>query len=499
MTFDLLAIFVFVIAAILYAAFIPARGRGWFILGGSLVAVYWLQPPLPIRFSDYILPSATILLTVLTWWVTRKSGAGEQSDSAREDKLTLTITAAVIVALSLMRYVDAEYRLTASRPPAPLMVAMTLGLLGVGFAGVCWLLTRRSKSTARGTEIHVNRRLLSVFIILIIVLVVVLKTETLSTGVSRFWRGLTGQNTSLASPIDLQWLGFSFVAFRLLHTFRDRQTGLLPALSLREYLSYVIFFPSYTAGPIDRAERFVDDYRVLPTIKGLDAPRFAMGLERIVIGMFKKFVIADLLVRGISLNASSASQAQSSLGLWILLYGFAFRIYLDFGGYSDIAIGIGLLFGVKLPENFRRPYLRSNISAFWQSWHITLSKWVRYYIFTPLSRSMLRQPSRPSNTLIVLCAHMSTMIVIGLWHGVTLNFLFWGIWHGLALFVHKVWSDSTRKWYIGLDTRPRRKRAWTVLAWFVTFNYVSIGWVWFALPTISLSTSTLGKMFGIGW
>jgi D-alanyl-lipoteichoic acid acyltransferase DltB (MBOAT superfamily) len=499
MTFGLLAILIFVVAAFLYAAVIPVNGRGWFLLIGSLLAVYWLQPPLPIRFSDYILPTATILLTIVTWWITRQSGDKKQSASIRDDKITLALTAALVIGLSLFRYVDADYRLTASRPPSPLAVIILLGLVGGTLAGIFWLLKRIPDSDRGSSHGRRSRWLLTVSIVLIVVLFVVLKTELLSSGLGRIWRGFTGQDTSLASPIDLQWLGFSFVAFRLLHTLRDRQTGLLPVLSLREYISYVIFFPSYTAGPIDRAERFVTDYRSLPLIKGLDAPRFALGLERIIIGLFKKFVIADLLVQGISLNASNATQAQSSLALWILLYGFALRIYFDFGGYSDIVIGIGILFGVRLPENFKRPYLRSNIAAFWQSWHITLSNWVRFYVFTPLSRWMLRQSWRPSSTVIVFIAHISTMIVIGLWHGVSINFLIWGLWHGIALFTHKVWSDRTRKWYRGLNDNLAIKRTWTVFTWFITFNYVTIGWVWFALPRLSQSTAVLGKMFGLGW
>jgi len=390
MTFDLLAILVFVVAAFIYAAFVPAKGRGWFLFIGSALAVFWLQPPLSIRFSDYILPAATLLLTILTWWITRDPADQNQAGSKREDLISLAVIAIVIVGLACLRYVGAEYRITASRPPSPLAVAIALVLLGAVFAGLFYLLGRRTSDSQDNDRIWISAKVLSLAIILLIILFVVLKTEALSSGVSRFWRGLTGQDTTLASPIDLQWLGFSFVAFRLLHTLRDRQTGLLPVLSLREYVSYVVFFPSYTAGPLDRAERFVKDYRKLPLIRGLDPARFGLGLERILIGLLKKFVIADLLVQGISLNATNALQAESSAGLWILLYGYALRIYFDFGGYSDIAIGIGILFGIKLPENFNRPYLRTNITSFWQSWHITLSSWVRFYVFTPLSRWMLK-------------------------------------------------------------------------------------------------------------
>jgi alginate O-acetyltransferase complex protein AlgI len=499
MTFDLIAILIFAIAAVIYAAFIPPKGRGWFLFVGSALAVFWLQPALPIRFSDYILPTATLILTILSWWLTRDTSQEGNSSSSREDLLSLIIIAILIVGLAFFRYLDAEYRLTASRPPSPVALAIALLLIGGAFAGLFWLINRRSAGHLPREGSGISRKLLSIAIIFVVLLFVVLKTEALSSGLSTIWRGFTGQDSSLASPIDLRWLGFSFVAFRLLHTLRDRQTGILPALSLREYVSYVIFFPAYTAGPLDRAERFVQDYRKLPVIRGLDSARFALGLERILIGLFKKFVVADLLVQGVSLNAANAAQTQSSMGLWVLLYGYALRIYFDFGGYSDIAIGIGILFGIKLPENFNRPYLKSSITAFWQSWHITLSKWVRFYVFTPLSRWLLKRSWRPPTNVIVFTAQLTTMIIIGLWHGVTPNFFIWGIWHGVALFVHKVWSDRTRKWHRGLSEKPWSRRGWTGLTWFLTFNYVVLGWVWFALPSVSQSTTVFGRLFGIGW
>jgi D-alanyl-lipoteichoic acid acyltransferase DltB (MBOAT superfamily) len=167
---------------------------------------------------------------------------------------------------------------------------------------------------------------------------------------SRVVRLQTGQDASLASAADLEWLGFSYVAFRLIHALRDRQSGLLPHLSLRELLTYTVFFPSLVAGPIDRAERFVQDLRALPENSGLDAARFTEGATCILIGCLKKFVVADTLALGLALNPVNATQVQTSLGLWVLLYGFALRLYFDFGGYSDIAVGVGILFGVKLPE-----------------------------------------------------------------------------------------------------------------------------------------------------
>jgi D-alanyl-lipoteichoic acid acyltransferase DltB (MBOAT superfamily) len=222
------------------------------------------------------------------------------------------------------------------------------------------------------------------------------------------------------------------------------------------------------------------------------------GGWRIALGFLKKFIIADTMAQGLSLTPANAAQADSIAFLWVLLYGYAVRLYLDFAGYTDIAIGIGILYGIRLPENFDRPYLKSNIAEFWQSWHITLSNWVRFYVFSPLSRWLLTRKWRPSSTVIVLFSQLATMVVIGLWHGITWNFFIWGLWHGIGLFVHKQWSDRTRKWYRRLGQHPWRERAWTVFAWFLTFNFVVLGWVWFALPSLQLSIEVFLGLFGFG-
>ncbi len=489
MTFGLLAVGIFIAVAVVYAVLVPGRWRGWFLLVGSVITIYWLQPALPIRFSDFLFPTATLGLTVVCWWFTREPESEAQASFWPQDRRTLLVLGLLVVGMAGNRFVDAQFRLTPSRPPEPWIVLLVLVAGGVLTAG----LSRVSGRVAR-------QRVYTGLILLLVALFVVLKAEPLATAVSAWWRGRTAQDVTLAAGlVDLNWLGFSYVAFRLIHTVRDRQTGILPPLSLREYVTYVIFAPSFVAGPIDRAERFVEDDRALPQTVGLEAGRFLLAGRRIVAGLFKKFVVADTLALGMALNGVNVTEVQHPAGLWLLLYGYAFRLYFDFSGYTDIAIGLGLLFGIRLPENFDRPYLRTNITAFWQSWHKTLSDWARFYVFSPLSRNLLRRKPRPSPVLIVLLAQLATMITIGLWHGISGHFLAWGVWHGLALFVHKQWSDRTRKWYRSLEERPWQKRAWQFVGWFLTFHYVVIGWVWFVVPDVGLAAGTIGRLFGIGW
>ena len=480
MTFDLSTIAVFVGAALIYAALLPVKWREWALFVGSVVAIYWLQPVLPIRFSGFIFPTLILVITAVSHQLT-------QSQNTRRDAITALVLAGVVIALSLSRYFDVNYIFLANRPPNTLIVTGAVATVGI--------------LAAIGTHfVQPARRehLLPLAIVGLIGLFLLIKTEAAATAVSRIWRTQTGQDSSLASVVDLNWIGFSYVTFRLIHTLRDRQNGLLPDLSLREYITYIIFFPAFIAGPIDRAERLVTDLRALPTLTGLDAARIYAGLQRIGWGLFKKFVIADLLAQGMALTGTNATQIQSTSGLWLLLYGYGFRLYFDFSGYTDIAIGIGLLLGLKLPENFQRPYLTTNITTFWQSWHITLSDWVRFYVFSPLSRSLLRRKPKPSPTLIVFTTQLATMIVIGLWHGISWSFLIWGVWHGLGLFIHKQWSGKTRRLYRRIQKTAWQRRAWTAAAWFVTFHFVMLGWVWFALPDVTQAAHTMGRLFGVG-
>lgn len=463
----------FIAAAFLYGLIVPARWRGWFVVIVSFIAVYWLQPPLAVRWLDFALPTATIILTVACWWLTRLG----DTPVTRGDWRVIGLAAAVVLALVLLRDVRPELRPTASRPPDLLFAAVAIIIL--------------SAISVLGRQVAPRRALLTAALLIIIATFIMLKTEPLTVATAAFLRAQTGQQIDLARATDLGWLGFSYIAFRLIHTIRDRQMGKLPALTLREYTAYVLFFPALTAGPIDRAERFVKEFRAL---SDLADSRYVIGGYRIGVGLLKKFVIADNLAL-FALNQTNAAQTDSAVWLWLLLYAFAFRLYFDFSGYTDIAIGIGILYGINLPENFDRPYTRANLTAFWQSWHITLSTWARLYVFSPISRALLvrKMPA----VRVVLIAQLATMLTIGLWHGVTPNFALWGVWHALGLFAHKQWSDRTRLLYRNLQERPTARRLWTAAGWLLTFHFVTLGWVWFAIPDFESALNVLARLFGV--
>ncbi len=474
---ELIHVAAFCGVALLYTVLLPATWRGWALMLVSVVAIYWLQPTLQLRWLDYTLPTLTLGVLVLAWRSVQKAAEGRQS-LTRDDGLALAVLVGAALLFTLSRYIDLELTIT-SRPP-PIEYALSgiaiFGVVGVGLGRL------------RG------ERLLLGGVMLLIVLFILVKTEPLTAWLSGVWRSGVGQDAALASALDIRWLGFSYVAFRIIHTLRDSQSGRLPALSLREYVTYVIFFPSLTAGPIDRAERFLKDYQALPTIARYDADRIAQGSTRIAVGLFKKFVIADSLAV-FSLSAMTVTQADTTGALWVMVYAYAFQLFFDFSGYTDIAIGIGILFGVKLPENFNRPYLKTDIASFWQSWHKTLSDWVRFYVYTPLSRTLIKRKWRKNQ--VIFAVTMTTMIVIGLWHGVTVPFFIWGAWHGIGLFLHRLWSDRTRTWYRQLA--GRRAQVWQGFALLLTFHFVVVGWVWFALPQVDTAAETVLRLFGVGW
>jgi alginate O-acetyltransferase complex protein AlgI len=475
-------ILVFSILALIASWLIPKRWRVWFLLTSSLLSVYWLQPSSPLRNLDFWLPTAAIFLTGLVWNVT-------QTDKAKDSPkplITTIVILGIILLVGLSRYADIFCCLTATRPPDILRVLIGLGI-GIVISTLPYLLpNKRIWPTAS--------------ILFILLLFITLKTAPLAQGSSAAIRSLSDQAVDLASSLDLIWLGFSYLAFRLIHVLRDYQTGKLPSYSLEEFITYALFFPTYTAGPIDRSQRFMGDLRN-QTNNDAQAETLAqkqenlfIGGQRILIGIFKKFVLADSLAL-IALNEQNASQVSSTFWMWMLLLAYSLRIYFDFSGYTDIALGLGRLINFKLPENFNRPYFKINLTEFWNSWHMTLAQWFRAYFFFPLTRALRTKSKRIPAWGIILAGQFSTMVLIGLWHGVTWNFFIWGVWHGLGLFIHNRWADWTRPKISNLNANQKARVGLEFSSWLLTFIFVTLGWVWFALPNLNLSLEVLRVLF----
>jgi alginate O-acetyltransferase complex protein AlgI len=472
MTLVYIAVFI-AVAALL--GFVPSdRWRVNLLLAVSALAVYALQPALPVRGLDFYLPTVTLALAVLGWVLTTPG----EARSWRANWPAAVLLAGIVLALALTRYLGFSLPLTASRPPQTLTVALLLTFTAL-FAFLLGRFTKPGKTA------------LLLGFGFIVLLFAMLKIPALSLQASLLLRTLNEQSRAAASALDVRWLGFSYLAFRMLHTFRDRQSGRLPAVSLSEYVVYLVFFPTLSAGPIDRIERFVGDLR-RPLVRS--AGDWGEAGKRLLFGLFKKFALADALAL-IALNAANALQVRTAGWAWILLYAYAFQIYFDFSGYTDIAIGIGRLLGFKLPENFNAPYSKPNLTQFWNNWHMTLTQWFRAYFFNPVTRA-LRSAKKPlSIPVIIFITQLGTMVLIGLWHGVTWNFILWGLWHGLGLFVHNRWSDLTKARFVKLSSRWQKTLNMSGVL--LTFHFVALGWVFFALPAPSVSVHFLQVLFGL--
>ncbi|MBN1429203.1 MAG: hypothetical protein JXB07_12580 [Anaerolineae bacterium] len=295
-------------------------------------------------------------------------------------------------------------------------------------------------------------------------------------------------------PGLVTWVGFSYFSFRLLHVLLDSFNGQFTNASPLEILVYALFFPALLIGPIDRLPRFLKDMRgEVQTFQWLYVVE---GMTRILIGGVKKFFLADLLLSKLALGLTLSAHTQTGFA-WVQLYAYALYIFFDFAGYTDIAIGTGRMLGVSLPENFMSPYLKPSITSFWQAWHITLSSWLRDYVFFPISRYLLQTRGRRHSYVILFLAHMTTMILIGLWHGISLNFVIWGVWHGAGLFVHKIFTDRTRSWQLYWQKHPLIGRVVDAVGVLVTFHFVMLGWVFFVLQNSTDSMIFMLRLFGI--
>lgn len=264
-------------------------------------------------------------------------------------------------------------------------------------------------------------------------------------------------------------VGISFFIFHSLSYTIDVFRGIVkPLTSWIDYAVFVSFFPELVAGPIVRARDFVDQL-VAPFVP--DKKRFGKGILLILGGLFKKIVISDTISTGIVDRVFDQPELASSVETWLAVYGYGIQIFCDFSGYTDIAIGIALILGYHLKPNFDQPYKSITITEFWRRWHISLSVWLRDYLYIPLGGNRKGNARTYINLLI-------TMLLGGLWHGASAKFILWGALHGGALALHKFW--------IGVAPRISEKiPSW--IAWFTTFHFVLFCWIPFRADTFDLS------------
>jgi alginate O-acetyltransferase complex protein AlgI len=277
-------------------------------------------------------------------------------------------------------------------------------------------------------------------------------------------------------------VGISFFTFMALSYVIDvyrRQLQPARAIDVAVYLS---FFPHLVAGPIVRGEELLPQIRRKRDPAGID---FGRAAWLVAAGLFKKVVISSYIDSAIVTPVFSAPHQHSALEILFAAYGFAVQIYADFSGYTDIAIGLAMFLGFRFPQNFDAPYTARNLQDFWRRWHMTLSRWLRDYLYIPLGGSR-------GSRLFVARNIMITMVLGGLWHGAAWTFVAWGTIHGSGQVVGHL--RRSRRIEAGLDPVPDSR--WRVVAQrVITFHIVCLGWIFFRADSFSTATTLIGRLF----
>ncbi|MFI5398662.1 MAG: MBOAT family O-acyltransferase [Candidatus Binatia bacterium] len=271
-------------------------------------------------------------------------------------------------------------------------------------------------------------------------------------------------------------IGISFYTFNSISYTIDIYRGrLVPSRSFVEFAAFVAMFPHLIAGPIVRYSDMGEQFRELRRKPRGDET--AVGLWLLVLGMAKKVLVADIIAAHFVTPLFASAAALRFLGAWLAVVGYTLQIYFDFSGYSDMAVGLALLLGLRFPQNFNSPYKSANPSEFWRRWHMSLSFWLRDYLFIPLggSRGSLRKTARNIGI---------TMFLGGLWHGASWTFVVWGLYHGVLLSGHA-----------SLKRRGLVPRSHTV-AVAATFLSVMVGWVLFRAESLETAVGIIGAMAG---
>jgi alginate O-acetyltransferase complex protein AlgI len=294
---------------------------------------------------------------------------------------------------------------------------------------------------------------------------------------------LSGIGTSLGLPLPKSELalplGISFFTFHHVMYLVDLRRGEAPRYSLVRYALYIAFFPQVLAGPLVRWREIMHQFDERPYLRTDAAQRVAMGIMLLVIGLGKKVFIGDPLAEYANpiFQMAAEGKAIGMLEAWQATLAFSFQIYFDFSGYTDMALGIALMFGILLPQNFDVPYRATSLQDFWRRWHMTLSRFLRDYLYIPLGGSKHGLP-------LQIWALFATMALGGLWHGASWTFVAWGVVHGLGLGVGVFW----------------RKQGWwmhPVLGWAMTLVFVMLAWVLFRAQTFEAALAIYQGLFGL--
>lgn len=269
----------------------------------------------------------------------------------------------------------------------------------------------------------------------------------------------------------LGFLGISYICFRVIQVIIETYDGVITEISISNFVEFLIFFPSLSSGPIDRSRRFFeDDNRKISKNEYLEL--LGNGLYKIVLGMFYKIVLSGIFNYILTTYLDDRFKP-----LYIVAYAYVYGLYLffDFAGYSSMAVGTSYVLGIRMPDNFNKPFLSVDIKDFWSRWHITLSSWFRDFIFTRFMVDSARKKRFNNRLTGAAVGLILNMLIMGIWHGLEKHYLLYGLYHGLLLAVVEIYQKKS-KFY----KNNKNKKWYIILSWFINLNVVMFGFLIFS-------------------
>ena len=286
--------------------------------------------------------------------------------------------------------------------------------------------------------------------------------------------------------IHFGFIGISYITFKIVEIIIEIRDGLIKEINVADYMSYLLFFPTFISGPIDRYRRFKKD--VDNKISKDDYLEFfGTGIDKFLTGAFYKFIIASFFFKYMEIISEKSITIISTIGY---SYFYGFYLFFDFAGYSLMAVGVAYLFKIKVADNFNKPFLSTDISDFWNRWHITLSFWFRDFIFKRLTYSWIQKDKFENNLVRAVNAFLINMFIMGIWHGLNWSYILYGIYHGVLLSANEVYQKKS-KFY----KKYKKNKYYKFVSWLITLNLIMFGFLIFSERFILLGKMIIEKYF----
>lgn len=266
------------------------------------------------------------------------------------------------------------------------------------------------------------------------------------------------------------FLGISYITFKVMQILVEIKDNMIKEVNFIDYLSFMIFFPTLSSGPIDRSRRFIKDIeKTISKTEYLD--NLGKGIEYILQGLVYKIILSQLIFDKINI-ISEATYTTKNLTIYMYLYGF--YLFFDFAGYSLMAVGVSKIFGIDTPMNFNKPFLAKDMKDFWNRWHMSLSHWFRNFVFSRLVFAMFKKKIFKSSLTTAMVAYIVNMTLMGVWHGINFSYLLYGLYHGIILAITEYFQKT--KFY----KNNKNKKWFEYSSIFITFNLVMFGFFIFS-------------------